>query len=147
MPLGARLAIGLHRFLVRLDDGLVNVGEHVAAAVLRFELGDRLDGANPARRVRRHFHGVLVILLDASDGLAQAAMQVRVVREVLANRLADARELALDDALLGFAARREQHFAVALGEPRLAHATRNARRAAGRAISRRWRCESPDARY
>ena len=46
-------------------------------------------------------------------------MQVRVVSEVLANRLADARELALDDTLLRFAARRKQHLAVALPEPLL----------------------------
>ena len=83
------------------------------------ELGDRLDGAHPARRIRRDFHGVLVVFLDLPDGLAQAAMQVRVVSEVLAHRVADALELALDDALLRFAARREQHFAVALREPRL----------------------------
>ena len=53
------------------------------------------------------------------DGFAQAAMQVRVVSEILAHRLADAHELALDDALLRFAARGEQHLAVALREPRL----------------------------
>ncbi len=118
VPLVARLAIGLHRLLVRLHDGFVDVGEHVAAAVLLLELGDRLDGANPAGWVRGDFHGVLVILLDASDRLAQAAMQVRVVGEILADRLADARELALDDALLRFAARCEQHLTVALREPR-----------------------------
>ena len=44
-------------------------------------------------------------------------MQVRVVSEVLANRLADARELALDDAFLCFPARREQHLAVAFTKP------------------------------
>ena len=46
-------------------------------------------------------------------------MQVRVVSEILANRLADARELALDDALFRFAARRQQHLAVALPQPLL----------------------------
>ena len=119
MALGARLAICLHRFLVRLDERLVDVGEYFAAAVLRLELGDGFDGAHPAGRFRRYFHRVLVILLDLRDGFAQAAMQRRVVREVLAHALADAHELALDDALLRFAARREQHLTIALREPLL----------------------------
>jgi hypothetical protein len=95
----------------------VHVGEHVTAAVLRIELRDRLDGAHPAGRVRRNLDGVLVILFDTSYGLAQAAMQVRVVSEVLANRLTDAHELAFEESFLRFAARGEQHFAVALRQP------------------------------
>jgi hypothetical protein len=75
VSLGARLSIRLHRFLVRLDDGLVHVGEHFAAAVFRFELRDRFDGANPAGRIGWNFHRVLVILLDRSDGFAQGPMQ------------------------------------------------------------------------
>ena len=40
-------------------------------------------------------------------------MQLGVVREILAHRLVHAIEFALDDALLGFAAGREQYVAVA----------------------------------
>ena len=41
------------------------------------------------------------------------AMQRRVVGEVLANRLVDAIELALDDAFFGLPACGEQHVAIA----------------------------------
>ena len=51
-------------------------------------------------------------------------MQRRIVRKVLAHAFADAHELALDDALLRFAARREQHFTIARRELRLAAADR-----------------------
>ncbi len=147
VPLGARLAIGIHRFLVRLHHGLVDVGEHFVAAVLRLELRDGFDGLHPARRIRRHVHRALMIPLDLRDRLAQRAMQMRIVREILADGLADAHELALDDALLRFAAGGEQHFAIALRQPRLTPATRSERRCAGRARSRRWlRANAPDAR-
>jgi hypothetical protein len=61
-----------------------------------------------------------VILFDALDGLAQCAMQGRIVRKILADAFADAHELALDYALLRFAACREQHFTVASGQLRFA---------------------------
>ena len=92
----------------------------LGAGIARIELGDHLDGVCPARHFRRHFDRVAMILIDARDGFAQRTLECRVVRQVLANAVGHARELALDDALLRFPARRQQHFAIAAGEPHLA---------------------------
>ena len=84
------------------------------------ELCDRFDSFHPARRIRRDFCSLLVILVDAGDGFGQRALQCRVAREVLVDAGADAVELALDDALFRLAAGREQHLAVARAQTLLA---------------------------
>ena len=84
--------------------------------LLAVELRDDLDGFDPRRRLGRHFRRVLMIVLDPRDRLAQRALQPRIADEVAMDAIADAHELALDDALLRFAARREQDLVVALHE-------------------------------
>ncbi len=44
-------------------------------------------------------------------------MHVRIVRQVLAHRVANSYELPLDDALFGFSSSRQQHIAIARREP------------------------------
>src|SRR5688572_31121163 len=57
-----------------------------------------------------------MILLDPRDRIAERPLQTRITREVAMHTVADAHELALDDALLGFAAGREQDLMIALHE-------------------------------
>src|SRR5437762_707235 len=115
-PLAARLAVVGHRFGVRLDHRFVNVGEDVGAGIARIELGDDLDRLRPTRRLWRHFHRFLLILLDADDRFTQAAVHVRIVRQILARGIRNARKLAFHHSLLGVASGIEQHLAIACGE-------------------------------
>ena len=80
---------------------------------LRVHFGHGFYRLHPTRRVRRYIDRLLVVFFDAADRFTQRAMQRRVVGEVLANRLVDAIELALDDAFFRLAAGRKQDVAVA----------------------------------
>ncbi len=103
MALLGRRHVGRHGFLVRLDQRLVNIAQDIADTEASFALVDFRDGLDrfhPARRIRRHIDRLLVIVFDALDRLVQRPVQGRVVAEILANRIVDAIELALDHAFL-----------------------------------------------
>ena len=106
---GALLRLG-HRFVDRPQ----HLGDHGVA--LGVDLGDRLDRLDPAGRGERHRLALIVVLLELGRLLGEAAMQRRAFRQVAPDARVDALELALDDALLGLAAGREQDLAIACGE-------------------------------
>jgi hypothetical protein len=111
--------VGDHRFLVRLDERLVNVAQDIAdaeAPLTLVDLGDSLDRLHPARRIRRHIHGLLVIVFDTLDRFVERTVQGRVIAEVLSYRVIDAVELALDDAFLGLTSGGEQYVTIPRSE-------------------------------
>ncbi len=120
VALAARLAIGRHRLGVSFDHGLVNVRENVGPGVAGIEVRDDLHRLHPAWRFRGDFGGLLVIFLDAQDRLAQGPVQTWIVRQVLANRVADANELPLDDTLFRLPTRSQENLAVARSKTFLA---------------------------
>ncbi len=120
VALAARLAIGRHRLGVRFDHGLMNVRQNVGAGVAGIEVRDNLHGLHPAWRFRGDFGGLLVIFLDPQNRLAQDPVQTWIVRQVLADRVSHANELALDDTLLRLPARSQQNLAVARSKTFLA---------------------------
>ena len=99
-----------------------------APALRASRLATTLTAWRPAGRFGWDFHGLLLVLLDTLDRLAQPAMHVRIARQVLAHGVSHAREFALDDALLGFTTRGQQHLAIARARGAPASESRSAKR-------------------
>ena len=97
-------------------DSLIDPAPRRPWVALGVDLGDRLDRLDPAGRGERHRLALVVILLELGRLLGEAAVQRRAFGQVAPDARIDALELALDDALLGLAAGRQQDLAIARGE-------------------------------
>ena len=129
VPFLARRAIFFHRFLVRFDQRLMDVGQDVAdhAVAARIHLRHGFDRFDPTGRIRRHFNRRLVVLFDSRNGIAQGAMQCRISREVFSHGVVYPVELPFDNPFLGFASVGQQYFTIANRKPLLATTDRSRR--------------------